>query len=417
MNRNAVAMAADSAVTIMGDHGHVIYKSVDKVFELVPGEPVGVMIYNNAEIMGTPWETVISLYRREAGGKTFSTVEEYAQDFIQFLNVSQHLFPEEQQDLEYLRMVALLYGAIVRTFDAEVHASADNPHDQASGLFAHVVEQVHRLYLVQRDGSKRPDLPCFGGDLGERMRRKHKGEIDQIISSLEGYMKRTFPAFALSSTSRAQLHEMAAYVVTKDAFFEGYTGLVFAGFGARQQFPSMVSFFTSNVIGNRLKYTLDRTESLGAESGPAIHTFAQDRMVHTFISGIDPELRYQIFNETSKLAQFLIEDVVGSVKGASDTERRRVVQSYSQERLTGAMHAFYERIDAYQQRVHTQPVLQAIDVLPRMELAETAASLVKLNSFQLKVTGQPETVGGPIDVAIISHSEGLVMVEDSHTYA
>jgi hypothetical protein len=52
-----------------------------------------------------------------------------------------------------------------------------------------------------------------------------------------------------------------------------------------------------------------------------------------------------------------------------------------------------------------------------MELAETAASLVKLNSFQLRVSGQPETVGGPVDVAIISLADGLVMIRDSHTYA
>ncbi|MEM9989834.1 MAG: hypothetical protein AAF723_09985, partial [Pseudomonadota bacterium] len=63
MNRQAVAMAADSAVTISGPNYLKTYNSVDKLFPLASDQPVGVMIYNNAELMGTPWETLISLYR------------------------------------------------------------------------------------------------------------------------------------------------------------------------------------------------------------------------------------------------------------------------------------------------------------------------------------------------------------------
>jgi len=45
--------------------------------------------------------------------------------------------------------------------------------------------------------------------------------------------------------------------------------------------------------------------------------------------------------------------------------------------------------------------------LPKKELGETAASLIKLNSFQQKVMNSVETVGGPIDVAVISRNSGL----------
>jgi hypothetical protein len=140
-------------------------------------------------------------------------------------------------------------------------------------------------------------------------------------------------------------------------------------------------------------------------------------MVHTLVRGIDPDLRYTIFNETLKLTNYLVQDVVKSVPGMNDATRTSFIKKYSQENLAQALGAFFERIDLYQRRVHTEPILRAIDNLPRMELAETAASLVKLNSFQLRVSGQPETVGGPIDVAIISLADGLVMIQDSHTYA
>ena len=46
MNRQAVAMAADSAVTISGDQYLKTYQSVDKLFPLVDGQPVAGGIFN-----------------------------------------------------------------------------------------------------------------------------------------------------------------------------------------------------------------------------------------------------------------------------------------------------------------------------------------------------------------------------------
>ncbi len=97
---------------------------------------------------------------------------------------------------------------------------------------------------------------------------------------------------------------------------------MFAGFGRKEQFPAMVSYFTSGVLENVLKRSVDRKRrKINADSGPAIMPFAQDRMVHTLVRGIDPDLRYQIFNETLRLTQFpgsgCRQDRAGHERGAS----------------------------------------------------------------------------------------------------
>ncbi len=56
MNKLGVALAADSAVTL-GD-GHKTYHNADKLFQLSPVAPVGIMTYGAAEMMGVPWEMV-----------------------------------------------------------------------------------------------------------------------------------------------------------------------------------------------------------------------------------------------------------------------------------------------------------------------------------------------------------------------
>lgn len=62
LNKHAVAIAADSAVT-MGDT-HKVVNSGNKIFTLSKYHPVGIMTYNAADFMGTPWEIIIKQYRK-----------------------------------------------------------------------------------------------------------------------------------------------------------------------------------------------------------------------------------------------------------------------------------------------------------------------------------------------------------------
>jgi hypothetical protein len=51
LNKTAVALAADSAVTVGAETGKV-YASVEKLFQLSTGAPVGIMVYSSAEFGG-----------------------------------------------------------------------------------------------------------------------------------------------------------------------------------------------------------------------------------------------------------------------------------------------------------------------------------------------------------------------------
>src|ERR1043165_3987362 len=101
MNKMGVALAADSAVTISSipdedeekEKETKIYNT-NKLFMLSKYQPVGIMIYNNAELLRVPWETIIKSYRKEIGDAQYDTLEEYGQEFITYLNRSMHLFPE-----------------------------------------------------------------------------------------------------------------------------------------------------------------------------------------------------------------------------------------------------------------------------------------------------------------------------------
>jgi hypothetical protein len=418
MNRGAVAMAADSAVTVMSGRGetHAIYKSYDKVYQLIDGAPVGIMFYNNVDIMNVPWETIISLYGVEAAGRRFNTVEDYALDFLSFVEKHKDLFPQEHQDLEFFKNVAVVFGLIADEFDKEMEnlrdTSSQDVKTHFSSVFQFVVEEIYSAYTSYFDETPRQNLPCFPGDTGKKLSNRYNRQIEELIDSLEKHLSSDYSGLSFSPETRNRLEEIATMTVTKNAFFEGYTGLVFAGFGEREKFPAMVSYHTGGVFNGILKRATDRESQVDANGGPVMMTFAQDKMIYTFLTGIDRDFRQYLFLETLRLTHHLIADLISGLGSLNPDEKQRLFEQYSEENLTQALNAFFSKIEAYQQAIHTTPIIRALHTLPRTELAETAASLVKLNSFQQKVMQQPETVGGPVDVALISLSEGFVLIRD-----
>ncbi|TNE36839.1 MAG: hypothetical protein EP347_09805 [Alphaproteobacteria bacterium] len=420
MNRGAVAMAADSAVTISGGGSQTIYQSVDKVFQLIEGRPIGVMIYNHADIMNVPWETVISLYKARSGKKKFNTVQEYAEDFLNFLESHDDLFPQQNQDFEFFRTVATVFGIIGNEFDRQVakmrEAGATDVDTHLSAIFDYVVDEIRDAYLTYwDDDSPREDLACFPEDMAARIEKRYGKQIGELVGGLLGRLQQDYRDISLNSVTEGKLREIAIMSITKNAFFEGYTGIVFAGFGERDKFPSMVSYLTGGIYGGLLKRTLDSKEQVDDNSGPVIMPFAQDKMFYTFMTGIDRDFQEYLYFETLRLTHHLVNDVVAQIPSLSEGDKQEVLERYGRNNLAAALRAFFDNIHRYQVVVHMAPIFQAVHMLPRAELAETAASLVKLNSFQQKVTMQPETVGGPVDVALISLSEGFVMLRDSAT--
>ncbi|MCA8888532.1 MAG: hypothetical protein KDA46_06880 [Parvularculaceae bacterium] len=415
MNRQAVAMAADSAVTISGPQYLKTYQSVDKLFPLVDGQPIAVMIYNNAEIMSTPWETVISLYREATRGRALDTVQAYAEDFMNFLSGNPDLFPPDHQDTEFFKHLAVVYTVIAEDFDAQVHKMSETGgkvRDHLPAIFEFVVGQFYSDYQRYPDDAPRGDLACFPQGMGEQVRRRYREEIEQLIDSLIVSLRTDYGQFTVSDATREQLREIAVFAVTRDAFFEHYTGVVFAGFGARDKFPAMRSYLSSSVILGILKRKQDRSADMTSDGGPVVQPFAQDRMIRTFLTGMDQYLRMFMYGETLKLSMNLVSDLVGRAPGLSEAQRQALFRDYSENNLGHALREFFRSIDAYQYAVHTRPIYRAIGSLPKRELGETAASLIKLNSFQQKVMHSIETVGGPIDVAVITRNGGLEMKRD-----
>lgn len=57
-----------------------------------------------------------------------------------------------------------------------------------------------------------------------------------------------------------------------------------------------------------------------------------------------------------------------------------------------------------------------VEFMPKPELAKLAEALVSLTSLKRRVSRGMDTVGGPIDVAVISKSDGFVWAKRKHYF-
>jgi hypothetical protein len=107
LNKSAVALAADSAVTFSIGGERQVFQTVNKLFSLSKYHPVGVMVYGNAEFMDVDWETIVKIYRNALSKRSFDSLHEHAIHFVRFLQTNVELFDERcQQDFIERRLTA-----------------------------------------------------------------------------------------------------------------------------------------------------------------------------------------------------------------------------------------------------------------------------------------------------------------------
>lgn len=404
MNRLAVALAADSASTVSGPSSQKIWNSANKLFALSKHRPVGVMVYNNASILGVPWETIIKMYRSNLAANAFGTLEEYGRDFLAYLTGNNTLFPADSQRRYFLRAFADLLSrkreeSYNRHIDALVHGEQSTQLSQFETVVQRELERLNALGDLGTSPahSAEPILAALGDD------------INQAINAEVGQL-------GLNAELIESLRQLAVLSVTKDDFGYNYTGLVFAGFGEAEHFPVMQCFQVGGVILDSLKQTSAKVRRISDDEPSILEPFAQSDMVTTFLEGINPHLRIELSRLFIGLALELpdtVIDAIGDLEEARKTHWKDQVRPHA----SAAIRTMLDRLQEHATEKYWGPVHDALVHLPKDELAHVAEALVNLNSFQKKVSMDDETVGGPIDVAVISKGDGLVWIKRKHYFS
>ncbi|MCR9187663.1 MAG: hypothetical protein NXH96_02640 [Alteromonadaceae bacterium] len=409
LNKSAIALAADSAVTV---HGEKIYNSANKLFTLSKFYPVGIMVYGAGSIMSVPWETVIKTYRKKLGETSFDTISEYADHFIEFLTKDKLLFSDGIREA-FLEIVA---ERIYKNIREEVISQAENlEKDINEEELVGFLESKAKEVIDEETQKYQTELPkgCSEEEIDSFV-EENKPLIEKVASST---LEQLYDDFMDTATRDKVVKAVGLYLFS-DYTVGNVSGIVIAGFGEQELFPKVICLELEGVFSHGAKFRKVEGKSSAQSDDsfqPAIIPFAQQDMIFTYLEGIDQRMAGFIREKVAKLSVEMVtkahELVADFAPDESEGLRDKLFehgQSLYQE--------FLEQTDTYKQEEHTSRVIEIVGILPKDELAEMAETLVNLIAFKRKITRDLETVGGPIDVAIITKGDGFIWTKRKHYF-
>lgn len=404
-NANGIALAADSAVTI-GDQK--IYNSALKLFSLSKIEPVGVMIYGNASLLGVPWETIIKTFREQLKTASNDVLESYGDDFIKYIKTKTEYFSAEDQK-EWIRSNAINYfGMMKKELEGKMHEiflKNGKVDDAETKTVFHELIASHHASLKSKSLVVDATL-----DFERSVRKKFAPIIDAVIAD-------TFGSLPIGSTQTKCLRDISAFLQTRSVFANNSSGIVIAGYGRNEIYPSVTTYEIEGIVDGRIKYRHVENKSFKIKNGSTccITAFAQEDMVNSFMQGLNPSVStlmdgylHQVFSRLTEL--------IDLSKAVISTQDKDELLSNFTQNSNALLKDFFAALNDHIKQQHIMPILSMVRVLPKDELAAMAESLVNLTAFKRRMTDSLETVGGPIDVAVISKGDGLIWVKRKHYF-
>ena len=167
------------------------------------------------------------------------------------------------------------------------------------------------------------------------------------------------------------------------------------------------------VYGGRVKVRPPEVERVSHENPSHVSAFAYTEMVENFLYGISKDVFQHLENAATYIREMpvvalnALPDLAGEDRRTIEEEVRRASARKAGEFARGVL----EGLVAQREGIAT-----AVEALTILELGEAASTLVSMSSFQQQMSLGRETVGGPIDVAVISKGDGFVWIARKHYF-
>jgi hypothetical protein len=353
--------------------------------------------------MGVPIETVVKEFRRLRGTDSCDHLEDYAEAFREFLiNDDKTLFDIDSRERS-LR-------SLVLCFFAELNEDTAANISMVRGGWGHPTEaevcQAFEDALAEMEKTVKA-APEIKVPKKPQTRRQVAGAVEDVI---EAKIKHLNSLFTLSPTVIKRIRQLAIDQLFREVGIGGETGFVIAGFGEKDIFPRLRAFeFSCAAYGlNKIKNL--RPIDISREHTAEISPYAQKDVMTTFVEGRD-----RIYNQwiDNYLTGFL-EDKEAALRNSvpPKSDEADLLHDIGNELRT----ELQARLARLTREWFVTPLMSAVEVMPKEELAILAESLVNLTALKRKASHDAETVGGPTDVAVISKGDGFIWIKRKHYF-
>lgn len=408
MNKQGLALAADSAATISpGDQTKKIYNTSNKLFALSKYRPVGVMIYGSAEIMGLPWEVVIKRYREHLKNSTFPTFNKYCEHFFDYL--SKNAFDKNCYVSYVKRQTMILFANIAHEADSKIEKTIK----ENNGIEEKAIAEIHNNCIQQVYSDIKHAQKQFKVKIADikKSLENHRSVVSQILENIienrpiRGALKKKLVDACL------------LFAILFPGINE--SGVVLAGFGDNEAFPSVKAFKIQKILDGNVQFKQEFSHEVTLEKTVCIRAFAQKSQVQNFMNGFSSRMADYIFKNMKEILSKEFGEQVSDLlikDGLISKDQKAVCKRYIESAGRGVYSCLRDRFSEISRREFVSPVVNAVEFFSPTEMARMAETLVSLESFRQQVTLSHETVGGPIDVSVITRGDGFIWIKRKHYF-
>ena len=400
LNRQGAAFAADSAAT--HSKTHKITNHANKILALSKYHPVGIALYNDLSFYGVPWETIIKCYRQQLGDTSYDTLPGYVDSFWNYLKTE---IISRWPDIQEGNLLAFANG-FFRQIDDEAKKDIGGTIDVNNPVpyFKAVEDRMNLYRSVYSTKLVCDELATYTTADIDRYIHDHIDTLLTPILQMNGCPQDMRDCF---------LSAMLAILKANENTYSSYTGLIFWGFGENEYFPSYFEYNLSLAFDGRLKYF----QVKGAEiekAGAAIASFAQTDMAVTLMRGIAPDLSDECYKYYGESVKEFKDELLLQLTAANAPQA--LIDVVNAVNVDAKAKKFRDGIEDFIRLNHTDKLVEAIGYLSKEDLAEIAENMVSMTYLNRRFTSQEESVGGPVDVAVITKGDGFVWIKRKHYF-
>ena len=351
-------MAADSAVTTYNK----AYTGVNKLFRLSKNPPMGIMICGKAKFVDLPLETLIKEYSKKTDFKNLKDILNIKEDFLRYLREVTPIQSPYQM---------IEYDLDLFEYFIEKEQKESSKEEFENFLYSY---SRSKIFYFLNNNSK------FNAKI-EKILLNITQDNPNITSNL---LKKCFCNFLLGNS----------------------TQIIIAGFNEEDMFPSYIAF---NILGNLTEDIIWQDGECQLNyNGEAIVPFAQKDVITTFLTGIDEHITYGFLNYFSKFIDEYLTKLKKSIQLINiNNENLPKALKEIENMKYKQINEFISNIIKMKEENYT-PILQSIESMPNKEIADMCESLIKITSLKRKISSDLESVGEPIDIAIITKGDGFI---------
>ena len=393
MNKLGLAVASDSSLTMTRGDNRRTYASAEKIFPLGPDHKVAILHSGVVEFMDHPFEVLLTEWVKSLQ-RPYGTLDEYADSFCSWLAHRQDLFSEESQAsfLENLVTEYLLdiRSTILEKLKEENISKDDWDTDE-------VLEKVN--VILSNDVDYLDSL----SDLDGLNLKWAESRYQTLQPAIQAAIEYVFDDVPRDVVSDMEYERITKRILFKRTFSQDYDArLAFVGYGEQTIYPRHIWVDFQGVVGDKPRHVRDAI-SISTNLSSSLRTHAQDEAIHTFLRAYHPSFfniakNYQ--DETIDLILAIIDDELEVMSSEKVVDKIEILRD---ARINGISDEFKKASETS----FVDPFTSTLSGLPSTSLGKMAENLIELQILRQSSQAIQDTVGGAVDVAVITLEKGF----------